>query len=246
MIKTARHLFHLDAAHPSWHDCIKKGLALMNQAYLDHLYYTHEWLPGPKKIFNAFSIPMEKVTTVLLGESPYPRAESANGYAFWDANVKELWSDTGLSKPVNRATSLRNMIKMLLICENSLKPEATSQQNIASINKSSLIKTNDELFHNLLNHGFLLLNASLVLQKTAVKKDAKEWQPFIKSMLEALIITRPNVRFLLLGNIAKDMDNIITSHTIKKHYAEHPYNLSFITNPDMIAFFKPMHLLRKN
>ena len=44
----------------------------------------------------------------------------ANGYAFWDAAVNELWSDNGLSKAVNRATSLRNFIKMLLVTEGAL------------------------------------------------------------------------------------------------------------------------------
>src|SRR5690348_5345377 len=112
-----RELFNLQAADPSWQQCLAEALTKMDSAYLEELYANAHWLPGSKNIFNAFSLPVSKTNYVLFGESPYPRAVSANGYAFWDAAVNQLWSDTGLSKTVNRATSLRNIIKMLLIAE---------------------------------------------------------------------------------------------------------------------------------
>src|SRR5579872_5478996 len=102
---TTKQFFNLEAADISWHACIKQGLAEMDPLYLETLYTDNQWLPGSQNIFNAFSLPVAKVNFLLLGESPYPRAASANGYAFWDAAVKELWSETGLSKSVNRATS---------------------------------------------------------------------------------------------------------------------------------------------
>ena len=41
---------------------------------------------------------------VLFGESPYPRAQSANGYAFWDAAANSLWAEEGgLHQLLNRA-----------------------------------------------------------------------------------------------------------------------------------------------
>src|SRR3989338_9603487 len=154
--------FNIDAADASWHVCIKQALATMDQRYLNELYCSCHWLPGSQHIFNAFSLPVNKINYVFFGESPYPRAASANGYAFWDAHVKELWSETGLSKPVNRATSLRNILKTLLIAEGMLKPENTTQLAISKLDKHSLIQTNQELFQHLLKHGFLLLNATLV------------------------------------------------------------------------------------
>ena len=60
-----------------------------------------------------------QVNYVLFGES-LPRRASANGYAFWDAAVKIMVS-FGNSKTVNRATSLLNILKMLLIAEGCLK-----------------------------------------------------------------------------------------------------------------------------
>lgn len=178
--------FNLDVADSSWQDCLQNALTTMDTNYLNQLYHSNDWLPGPEKIFNAFSQPVNKVNYILFGESPYPRAQSANGYAFWDAAVKELWSDTGLSKPVNRATSLRNLIKMLLVTEGMLKAEHTTQPDIAKIDKSQMICTNEDLFNNLLKHGFLLLNATPILRSGHVRKDALAWRPFIKHIMDFL------------------------------------------------------------
>ena len=97
--------------HANWLPLIEDALTQVNPTYLSHLQ-DHDWLPGKRSVFNAFSIPLNKTRYILFGESPYPRPASANGYAFWDAAVTNLWSNTGLSKPVNRATSLRHIMKM--------------------------------------------------------------------------------------------------------------------------------------
>lgn len=238
--------FDLEVIHPSWKICIEKGLKAVDPTYLDALKHSKDWLPGSSQIFNAFSLPLNKVNYVLFGESPYPRKESANGYAFWDAAVHELWSEKGLSKKVNRATSLRNILKMLLIAEGMLSKNHTSQEDIANLNKDHLIQTNDELFKHLLDHGFLLLNATPVLQDGPPQKDARAWYPFIKTLLECLLESKPDVKFILLGNIANKIDKIIGEYPAEKFYAEHPYNISFITNTKILDFFRPFHLLRRD
>lgn len=240
--------FILDAAHPSWHHAIKKGLSMMDKQYLQELSHCPDWLPGPAKIFNAFSLPIDQVQYVLFGESPYPRQQSANGFAFWDNAVNELWSPTGLSKKVNRATSLRNILKMLLIAEGKLSQDDTSQEAIAKIDKSHLIQTNQEFFQHLLQQGILLLNATLVLQqKCKPQKDAKAWAIFMQTILDHLLEKHPNTSFILFGNIAAAVDKLLIHHqNASKIISEHPYNLSFVTNPHIIEFFRPMHLLRKN
>lgn len=237
--------FDLSPIDPSWKVCLEKGLTKLDTHYLQQLSHNVDWLPGRKKIFSAFSLPLQQVNYVLIGESPYPRANSANGYAFWDADVKELWSESGLSKKVNRATSLRNIIKMLLLADGLLDQSNTSQEAIALLNKSHLIQTNDELFTNLLRHGFLLLNATPVLQAHAPQKDARAWYPFTQEVLDCLLQQRPQVTFLLLGRIANTIDGLLKHPHLNKLYAEHPYNISFITNPDVISFFKPLHLLQR-
>lgn len=238
--------FNISNIDASWATCLQRGLACVDHQYIEKLSTSSNWLPGPDKIFNALSLPIEQVNYVLFGESPYPRVSSANGYAFWDQAVGDLWSPTGLSKQVNRATSLRNIIKMLLIAENYLSPTQTSQDDIAKLNKQHLVKTNQALFTNLLNHGFLLLNTSLVLQDGPPLKDAHAWQPFVKELITCLIEKRPQVKFILLGRIAQHVRDFIPEGTTTLLCAEHPYNLSFITNTNVLSFFRPLHLLIEN
>lgn len=239
------HLFNLNKAHPSWHNCLQSALAQMSPSYLDKLSRNNDWLPGSDNLFNAFTLPVDKVNYILFGESPYPRKQSANGYAFWDQAVTSLWSESGMSKPVNRATSLRNIIKTLLVAEGMLSSDDTSQSNIAQIDKKGLVQTNSALFNNFLTQGFLLLNATLVLQTTNVRKDANEWHPFIHFVLDFLCQQRPHVQLILLGNIANTINKLIPSHCHKRLYAEHPYNHSFIKNTNILQFFRELHLLVK-
>ncbi len=237
--------FNFEFVHPSWHSCLRQALELMDPHYLENLYSLQSWLPGPQKIFGAFSLPVHQVDYLLFGESPYPREASANGYAFWDAAVTDIWSLDGMSKKVNRATSLRNIIKMLLVAEGLLTPPHLSQDAIAAINKDDLVKTNAELFGNLLNQGFLLLNASLVLNHEQVKKDAAAWLPFLKHVITFILQERPKVKLILLGKIANVIEKLLPPITIERLSAEHPYNHSFIDNKAVLDFFRPLHLLRK-
>ena len=193
------HPFNLNVIHPSWKECLQNGLAKVDPAYLNTLAQSQDWLPGQEKIFNAFSLPLDQVNYVLFGESPYPRRESANGFAFWDAAVKELWSPTGLSKKVNRATSLRNIVKMLLVAEGLLDKNNLGQEEIAKLNKDSLVQTNEEFFNNFLDHGILLLNATPVLQSGSPRKDARAWHPFTRELLIYLLKKRPNVKLILFA-----------------------------------------------
>lgn len=222
----------LKAIHPSWKPHFSTALPSVDPRYLESLTKDSDWLPGPDKIFNAFSIPLPQVKRILLGESPYPRQQSANGYAFWDGAVSDVWSEKGLSKSVNRATSLRNFIKMLLKAEGR-KPE-------------SCVQTLAELFQNLLQHGFLLLNASLVLHSSRkVQEDAKQWRNFIQAMLNTIYEVNPNVELVLFGKIAQQILPLL-KYPFNIIQAEHPYNLSFIENPTVIDYFKPLQLLSLN
>ncbi len=235
--------FNLHAIDPSWQPIVTTALQHMDPAYLHCLQHTTGWLPGPATIFNAFSLPLANVRYILFGESPYPRTESANGYAFWDNAVGSLWSETGLSKPVNRATSLRNLIKMLLIAENRIPAQEMNQIRISQLPKTGLVQTAADLFTNMQQHGILLLNASLVLSDRPMRHDAKAWRSFMASLLQQVYQVRPDIQLILLGNIAKIIQELPGQHAFPAFCAEHPYNISFITNTDVQQFFKPLQLL---
>lgn len=237
--------FSFNMVHPSWKPLINQALACMDQEYLHYLRQDAAWLPGPHNIFNAFSLPLANTRYILFGESPYPRCESANGYAFWDAAAGELWSNTGLSKPINRATSLRNFIKMLLLAGGYLQGEALSQPAIAALPKTNLVTTISELFTNIIGQGILLLNASLALSSRPVTHEAKYWRAFVHSLLQQLHLTKEReVTLILFGNIAQQITDLAAAEFFPKIVAPHPYNLSFIQDTSVQRLFAPMRLLQ--
>jgi len=234
----------LSHTHKSWQPLLKTALKAVKTDYLKSLEDSNNCLPGTEQIFNAFSQPLSNTRYILFGESPYPRKASANGYAFWDAAVNTLWSDTGFSKPVNRATSLRNLLKMLLLTEGLLDAEHTSQAAIAALSKNNLVQTLADLFQNFLKEGFLLLNASLVLSEKPVAYDAKQWLPFMEALLIAIHQHQPAINLILFGKIALTINQLPIAAHFSQLTAEHPYNVSFIHNSTVQAFFKPFNLLQ--
>lgn len=251
----ARFLRALDLAHPSWQPVLLQALEAVEKTtpgYLEQLA-SQEFLPTEGRIFAAFSLPLDAVRFVLVGEGPYPRAESATGFCFMDSAVDSLWSDApggGLSKPVNRATSLRNFIKMLLVADGALSVENTSGLALAEVAYSlrttepACITTMNQLQGNFLQHGFLMLNAALVFRSNvAPSLDAKAWMPFLACVFEALSQRSSVCRVILWGKIAERLQSLSQFSQLHLCQSEHPYNLSFIGNQSMQDLFRPLKLL---
>ena len=229
----------ISIVHDEWRCILNQALQDVDPGYLEELKTSADWLPGMHALFAAFQLPLSATRYILIGESPYPRKQSANGFAFWDGSVGSLWSESGLSKEVNRATSLRNLIKMLLRARGDLCDDL-SQKAIAALDKSIYVQTASQLFGAFLQKGVLLLNASLVYSEGKIPYHARQWRPFMDSLLNQLYMHKPNLRLILLGKIAHSVPN---SNRLLRFEAEHPYNISFITNSSVIEFFKPLQLL---
>jgi uracil-DNA glycosylase len=249
----------LKLADPSWQPILKRGLDAVraaDPAYLDTLA-ADSFLPTQGRLFAAFTQPLLNVRYVLVGEGPYPREESATGVCFMDGAVESLWSEKGLSKQVNKATSLRNFMKMLLVAAGILHEGGTSGDALAHVSLkaraigSPFIQTLTELQANLTGQGFLLLNASLVFRPhVAPVKDAKAWQPFLQTVLAALAASAEERRaelpkLVLWGKIAEQLNALHSAAKFPRVVSEHPYNLSFIANAAMQSLFGPMDLLVK-
>ena len=251
----------LARAHPAWQRHLRAGLramAVQQPDYLEGLSRS-AYLPTENRLFAAFSEPPETVRYVLMGEGPYPRPQSATGVCFMDGAVQSLWQDgVGLAKPVNRATSLRNFIKMLLVADGALNGDCTSGTALQPIASSACrpgsgwIADAAELQANLIRHGFLLLNASLVFRSdVAPALDAKAWLPFLRSVLQALAAEQhkagaQQIQLVLWGKIAEKVLVLPEAAEFGKLVSEHPYNLSFIQNNSVQDFFRPFHLLKKS
>lgn len=249
----------LNLADPSWQPILRRGLDAVSAAdpgYLPSLV-AETFLPTDGRLFAAFMQPVDRVRFVLVGEGPYPREQSATGVCFMDGAVESLWSEKGLSKQVNKATSLRNFMKMLFVADGMVREGETSGDALAHVSLkaraigSPFIQTLTELQANLTAHGFLLLNASLVFRPhVAPAKDAKAWQPFLRTVLQALAeraaargVERPTL--VLWGKIAEQLNVLEIAAGFPKAVSEHPYNLSFIGNATMQSLFGPMELLLK-
>jgi uracil-DNA glycosylase len=241
----------LERADISWQPYLLKGLdavARSNPDYLEALA-ADQYLPTDDRLFAAFALPLDEVRYVLVGEGPYPRAESATGVCFMDGAVGELWCDNGLSKAVNRATSLRNFMKMLLVADGRLSADACSGPALAPIAAAArddgTIQTLPELQDNLTMHGFLLLNAALVFRPHVPPvAEARAWLPFLQTVL-GVLADRPQPPTLVLwGKIAEQLKKLPETARFPQSCAEHPYNLSFIQHDGMQKLFGPLDLLK--
>ncbi len=231
----------------SWGEIILESFNVLDKDYKDFIKNSNSYFPDFNNMFNAFkTLPLEKTRYILFGQDPYPRKESAIGYAFIDAKVKKIFDEkNGLSKEVNRAVSLRNFIKMALIADGRLTQEDTSKEAVKRVKKDDLINDIMELKSNFERNGVLLLNRALIFtKKEDSKKHLKLWYPFIEKILES--IKDKDIELILFGNAAKEIDSMKVSQYFKIHRFEHPYNVSFVCNKNAINFFKPMKLLSKN
>jgi uracil-DNA glycosylase len=231
--------------HHSWQEVLSRAYDALDTDYRAFLESDKGYFPTKEHYLNAFkTLPREKVKYILFGQDPYPRLESAGGYAFIDEKVKKLFSENGFSKEVNRATSLRNFIKMVLVARGDLSETDTSQQAIAALDKTLYIETITQLRMNFEKNGVLLLNTALIFtDKKHSAKHVKAWRPFMASLLNDLQEDAPEL--ILFGNHAKELKKVLPLEQFGTIEMEHPYNHTFITNKNAQQLFGLMRLLEK-
>ena len=229
----------------SWQPLLDEAYASLSVEYRNFLETNIDYFPTQENYFNAFkTLKKKNVKYILFGQDPYPRKQSAGGYAFIDTNVKTLFSSKGLSKEVNRATSLRNFIKMALVASGDLRTEDTSQDAIMQVDKSQMIDSIEALRKNFEKNGVLLLNTALVFtDKKSSTKHVKAWRSFMQTLLKG--IEGENIKLILFGTHAKELKKYLPLEGFESIELEHPYNHTFITNPKALKLFGEMRLLEK-
>ncbi|NOX87810.1 MAG: hypothetical protein GXO77_02210, partial [Calditrichaeota bacterium] len=139
-----------------WEEFLKPFLNL-NEFYRDLELFLKPFpdiLPRNDLIFNVFrQVPADKVCCVLYGEDPYPRSASANGIAFWDAEI-ESWENRTVGN------SMKNILKALLVA-HGLADYRTPISECRKIAEQTGIKEPAELFGRWLEKGVLLVNVAL-------------------------------------------------------------------------------------
>ncbi len=229
----------------SWESILEKAYSMLDIEYRSFLENDKNYFPSSSNYFNAFkTLPRQNVKYILFGQDPYPRVESAGGYAFIDEKVETLFCSTGLTKEVNRATSLRNFMKMLLVARGDMATEDTSQNAISKVNREPLIDSILELRKNFEKNGVLLLNTALIFtDKKSSTKHVKAWRPFVQILLKEL--EEDNPKLILFGTYAKELKKKLQLNKFETIEVEHPYNQTFISNTKAIELFGNMNLLEK-
>ncbi len=231
--------------HASWHPIVSEAYASLDEGYQTFLTKETSYFPEKENILNAFkTLPKEQVKYILFGQDPYPRKESASGYAFIDKKVQSLFSFSGLSKEVNRATSLRNFIKMALVVRGDLSIEDTSQEAISHLDKTQMIDSIEALRLNFEKNGVLLLNTALIFtDKKSSAQHIRAWRPFMKALLKALEAQKPQL--ILFGAHAAELKKHFSLENFQSIEIPHPYNHRFIADENAHKIFAPMKLLEK-
>lgn len=143
--------------------------------------------PTPQKLFEAFRYcPYEKLSTVILGQSPYPQRDVATGLAFGNKEGTRF---------EDFSPSLKVIYQCIAECYNDLP-----------------FSTIDDVFPTLepwAVQGVLLLNSTLSIREGEPDSHYDIWRPFIKSLIENLVNKKKNVIFVLLGNVANTFKNYI-------------------------------------
>ena len=239
-----KELLRLNGVPKSWEPILLPALEALEREYREWILRGEGYIPSRDRLLAAFStMEPEDLRYILFGQDPYPREESAIGYAFIDGRVKRIFSDRGLSKEVNRATSLRNFVKMALAAEGVLDCEDLSQGAIAALDKSSLIDSIDDLRRGFERNGVLLLNMALLFSsKEESKRHIRAWRAFVEKLLEGLRHYHPTL--ILFGAHAAEVKRLKHAETFDAIALEHPYNHSFVCNPKAWSLFGPMRLLQ--
>ena len=229
-----------------WEPILIPALESLEDRYREFVLAGKGYIPTPDRLLAAFStLKPEEVRYILFGQDPYPRPESAIGYAFIDGRVERIFSPKGLDSRINRATSLRNFVKMALVADGRLDPGDTSQSAIAALEKDDLIDSMDALRKNFERSGVLLLNTALLFtSKEDSKKHIKAWQGFVEIFLHGMAVYDPSL--ILFGTHAKAIEKLSVTRTMTCITLEHPYNHTFVTNPEAHTLWGPMELFKKH
>lgn len=153
---------------------------------LTSLYDKEHVFPAYNDIFRAFALcPFPRLTTVFLGQDPYPQPSRATGLAF--ANPPDT--------PPDKLSPSLKILKNA--CINT------------SIPHKSIIF--DSSLESWASQGILLLNSSLTVKENAIGSHIDLWKGFISSFLANLSDYTLNVSFVLFGSQAQSFLPFINS-----------------------------------
>jgi uracil-DNA glycosylase len=171
-------LDRMETIHESW-----KPFFDQYDINLDEIYGTITVYPPREHVFRIFSMPVEEIRVVLLGQDPYHGSGQAHGLSF---SVPD-----GVTIP----PSLRNIFKELVAEFPERKYEFKSGNLEAWFEREKIF----------------LFNAALTVLPGMAGSHMTMWEGFTNDVIRWISEKNPNCVFLLLGNFAKGKAEYITN-----------------------------------
>lgn len=176
-----------DIIHESWHKYLQPlfdddKMKMIRDEILAHCYF----YPAPSNIFRVFSMPMEDIKVVILGQDPYPNGE-ANGLAF----------------AVNEETPIPKSLH--IIFKEVIKAETPTEF-------VEELKTKDKTLQNWANQGVFLLNTALTVEEKNASSHLGIWKWFTREIVK-IISTHTNCIWLLWGSKAQEFKEYINGYS---------------------------------
>ena len=220
--------------HHSWRDFISEQLQDLDEAFAEELEANPAWLPGADRCLAAFSVPRCEVSVVWQGETPYPRPDSATGLSFQDGEVGEMFREDGrLAVGINRATSLRNVLKAWFVATDRLALGHTSSDDVRRMDRSGLVAQLDDIFQRGRQNGWLWLNAGLSFRPAQARAgQIRKWEGLVNAVLED--VSGRGARVALMGRFAEKFEAACDHPLVSVH----PRREEFIADPHVSALLR--------
>ncbi len=185
----------------SWYELLKpefeKPYYKELQAFLDAEYRDYTIYPTPDNVFNALNlVPYKQVKVVIIGQDPYHEPRQAHGLSF------------SVQKGVDIPPSLLNIYKEI---RNDLGYPIPKSGDLTQWARQ----------------GVLLLNSVLTVRRgLANSHKNKGWEQFTTAIISLLNERNDPVIFMLWGNNAKQIGEVIDKNRHFVLTAPHPSPLS--------------------
>lgn len=176
--------------HESWHPFLQPlfdedfSVKLLNNQILPNCNY----YPEAQNIFRVFSMPMDQIRVVILGQDPYPNKDQA----------------IGLSFAVNQNCP---MPKSLTIIANEVMMEYSDTGQFYN-DLLLLQKSEWRTLQHWVDQGVFLLNAALTVEEKKIGSHMQLWQMFVWRVV-GIIAKEVSPIWLLWGKKAQEVTSII-------------------------------------
>lgn len=179
-----------DIIHPSWHNYLQplfddsKMRLIKNSILVKCKFY-----PAPSQIFRVFSMPLDEIRVVILGQDPYPNGE-ANGLAF----------------AVNETTKIPASLNIIF---KEIESEGL---------KSGFYDSDIKHYRTLegwSEQGIFLLNTALTVEAKNSGSHAGIWQWFTRQVVKIISENNPCI-WMLWGAKAQSFKDYIKNYYLAK------------------------------